>query len=326
MKTILVTGGAGFIGSHFIDLLLDVTDYFIIVLDKLTYAGKSENMSSFIESERVNFIKGDICDSDLLKTIFEKFYIDYVVNFAAESHVDNSITSPGIFVITNIIGTHTLINVSKSFWEKDTNWRETHKFIQISTDEVYGMLGDEGMFTEETSINPSSPYSASKASADLLCLSYYKTFGYPIIITRSSNNYGPRQDKEKLIPKSIINSLTGKKIPIYGSGMNIRDWIYVVDNSKAIYLLSLYGISGNVYNISGKNELRNIDFVKNIISKTNLDYENLIEFVPDRIGHDYRYSVDDSKTKSIIGEYATSSFDESVKETIYYYLKSLNLD
>lgn len=324
MKTILITGAAGFIGSHFADLILTDTDYEIVVLDSLTYAGKLENMESFIDSNRVNFIKSDICESKTVSSIFEKYDINYVINFAAESHVDNSINSPDVFIKTNIIGTHTLLNISKTYWEKDSNWTEKYKFVQVSTDEVYGMLGEDGFFTEETCLNPSSPYSASKASSDLLCMSYFKTYGYPVIITRSTNNFGPRQDKEKLIPKAIVNTILNRKIPIYGEGRNVRDWIFVKDNVKAIMSLLTQGKIGNTYNICGNNEMTNLEIVNSILSIINPMNNDLIQFVPDRKGHDFRYAVDDYKTRNLIGEYISSTFLNNLNITIRYYLDNQN--
>lgn len=318
MKTILVTGGAGFIGSHFVDLVISKTDYKVIVLDNLTYAGKLENMTSFLDLDRTQFIKGDICDSKLISSIFEKNDIDYVVNFAAESHVDNSISESSAFIQTNIIGTHNLIDCAKKYWLINGKWKEGAKFIQISTDEVYGMLGYEGSFSESDCINPSSPYSASKASADILCLSYWKTFRFPVSITRSSNNYGPRQDTEKLIPKVISNALNNEDIPVYGKGDNVRDWIYVLDNCNAILLLLIDSVNGEIYNIGGDNEKTNIDTIKEILILLNKPTD-LIKFVEDRLGHDFRYSVNSSKCKSLIGQFNLITMSDGLLKTIDYY-------
>lgn len=317
MKTILVTGGAGFIGSHFVDLLVDESDYSIIVLDKLTYAGKLENMSSFMKSKRVNFVKGDICDSDLVNSIFDKFDINFVVNFAAESHVDNSIVSPDAFITTNILGTHNLLKVAQKHWKRGNVWIKNSKFIQISTDEVYGSIA-KGSFTEISILNPSSPYSSSKASADLICLSYYKTFGFPILITRSSNNYGPRQDKEKLIPKIISNIKNGLHVPIYGNGSNIRDWLYVADNCRAILAVLKFGIIGEIYNIGSGDERSNLEVVKTI-NKIIRPNTNLLKFVPDRLGHDFRYSLNTVKLSKLIPDQFSSQFEDRILTTIDYY-------
>lgn len=320
MKTILVTGGAGFIGSHFVDLLIDSKDYKIIVLDKLTYAGKKENMDSFIHSKKVSFLKADLCEFNIVKSIFDSNKIDYIVNFAAESHVDNSIVSPSIFINSNINGTHNLISLAKSYWEIEDNWKHNYRFIQVSTDEVYGMLGLEGTFTEENCLNPSSPYSASKAAADLICMSYYKTYGFPVIITRSSNNFGPRQDTEKLIPKSITNLLMSSPIKLYGNGENIRDWIYVKDNCLAILNIMSSGELGEIYNIGGKNELSNMTIARILLNKLSKS-QDLIEFIDDRLGHDFRYSVDDTKTRKVIGNFNLTPFDNAINYTIDYYMR-----
>lgn len=319
MNSILVTGGAGFIGSHFVDLLIKAGERNVVVFDKLTYAGKKSNMSSFINDSNVTFINGDIANLDNLKTLFNTLDFSIIYNFAAESHVDNSINSPAIFIESNVVGTHNLLYMAKCQWEKFPNWKESFKFIQISTDEVYGMLGSDGSFSEEMPLSPSSPYSASKASADLLCISYFKTYGFPMIITRSSNNFGPRQDVEKLIPKAIIHALNKKKIPIYGNGLNVRDWIYVEDNCSAIFSLSKVGKIGDVYNIGGNNEMNNLEIVKLILEKTNTSNFNLIEFVTDRIGHDFRYSVNTNKSKHLIGNFVETEFNLALDITINFY-------
>lgn len=318
MKTILVTGGAGFIGSHFVDLVISETDYKVIVLDKLTYAGKLENMSSFLDLERVQFIKGDICDYELVSSIFKKIMIDYVVNFAAESHVDNSINESAVFIKSNINGTHVLLDCARKSWTNDTEINKGNKFIQISTDEVYGMLGDDGSFSETDSLLPSSPYSASKASADLICLSYFKTYKFPVLITRSSNNYGPRQDREKLIPKTIMNTLNSDPVPIYGKGDNVRDWIYVQDNCRAIFSLLEVGNIGEVYNIGSRNELSNLELVEFIQKEMGLLDSNLI-FVEDRLGHDFRYAINDEKINQVLKDYRKMDFSNGIRRTIDYY-------
>lgn len=314
MKKYLITGGAGFIGSHFIEMILNQDENVIIYnLDKLTYAGKTQNMP-FINDERHNFIKGDICDQILISELFKKHNFDVVLNFAAESHVDNSINDPSIFMQTNILGVVNLLNCAREYWKNKAN----HLFVQISTDEVYGSLETDGLFDEDSSIKPNSPYSSSKAAADLIAYSYFKTYGMPIIITRSSNNYGPRQDKEKLIPKIILNALSSKSIPVYGNGLNIRDWIYVKDNCNAILKLIDRGKIGEIYNIGGLNEKTNIEIVRIILVKLDAE-EKLITFVEDRLGHDYRYAINNSKVVYTIGEYLNFSLDDGLNETIKYY-------
>jgi dTDP-glucose 4,6-dehydratase len=314
VKKYLVTGGAGFIGSHFIEMLLEYkSEVMVFNLDKLTYAGKKENMP-FFNNSRHRFIEGDICDHDLISELFKTHNFDIVVNFAAESHVDNSINDPSIFINTNINGVVNLLNVAKHYWQDYSK----HLFIQISTDEVYGSLGKTGKFTEDSKIKPNSPYSSSKAASDLIGLSFYHTYDFPIIITRSSNNFGPRQDIEKLIPKTITNALSGKTIPVYGDGKNIRDWIYVKDNCYAILKLLEVGKAGEVYNVGGSNEKSNIQIIDLILTKIGYGKE-LVKFVKDRPGHDFRYAIDDSKTISIIGNYINSNFQLTISDTIQYY-------
>lgn len=318
MKKVLVTGGAGFIGSHFVDLILDKSDHNVIVIDNLTYAGKQINMSSFIKNNRVKFIKLDISDKESIQRMFESENIDFVVNFAAESHVDNSIKDSSKFITTNIIGVHNLIDMAMLYWTREEDWTKSKRFLQISTDEVYGSLEDNSGFSEGDPLRPNNPYSASKASADLIVMSYFKTFGFPAIITRSSNNFGPRQDIEKFIPKIIYNSINNIEIPIYGSGENVRDWIFVRDNCYAIYEIMMKGKIGEVYNIGGDNELKNIDVAAKIIELVG-PYSELIVHVEDRLGHDFRYSIDSSKTFELIGEYKEKDFDTNLNETIQYY-------
>lgn len=334
MKTYLVTGGAGFIGSNFIHFILNrYKDYKIINVDKLTYAGNLNNLIDISNSDNYTFIKADICDEDAMEKIFSQYEIDYIVNFAAESHVDRSIKDPQIFVRTNIYGTQVLLNLAKRYWETQNEFKPEKKFIQISTDEVYGSLGSSGYFTENTSINPHSPYSASKASADMLVKAYYDTYKMPVNITRCSNNYGPYQFPEKLIPLVINNCLTRKPIPVYGDGSNIRDWLYVEDHCRAIDAVIHKGKTGEVYNIGGNNEKRNIDIIKTIISILNnilLDDDNrkqyisdkLIRFVEDRKGHDRRYAIDSTKIRNEISWEPVIKFDDGMKQTIEWYLKN----
>lgn len=317
MKTILVTGGAGFIGSHFVDLIISDTDYKVIVLDKLTYAGKLENMESFLDLDRVRFIEGDICEHKVVNSIFENYDIDYVVNFAAESHVDNSILEPDEFIQTNILGVHNLLKIAHRYWKKNESLKKKYKFIQISTDEVYGSI-NVGSFIETSNLNPSSPYASSKASADLICLSYYKTFGFPVLITRSTNNYGPRQDKEKLIPKIISNLKQGLSVPIYGDGSNVRDWVYVIDNCKAILSVLNRGEIGEVYNIGSGQERNNFEVAQflNAVIRPEL---NLLKFVPDRLGHDFRYSLNSNKLQESLEVSCNTKFEEGLLSTIKFY-------
>ena len=330
MKTYLVTGGAGFIGSNFIIYMLKNYDNIkIINLDKLTYAGNLENLREIEENCNYIFLKLDICDKESIKKVFKENDIDYVVNFAAESHVDRSIEEPSIFFKTNILGTVNLLNLAKSTWETKNGFKKGKKFIQISTDEVYGSLGNTDYFTEDTPIAPNSPYASSKASADLIVNSYYHTYRIPVNITRCSNNYGPYQFPEKLIPLVINNCLLKKSIPLYGDGLNIRDWLYVEDHCRAIDVVINTGSLGEVYNIGGHNEKANIHIVNVIIKylNENLDTtitEKLIQFVKDRKGHDRRYAIDPKKIRSELNWKPTTNFEEGIVKTINWYLKNKN--
>ena len=374
MKTYLVTGAAGFIGTNFVKYMLEKYGKSIrmIVLDKLTYAGNIENIQAEIDSKKIDFVKGDICNRELVEDIFSRYEIDYVVNFAAESHVDRSISNPQIFLETNILGTQNLLEVSKKFWSigKDENgypiYKEGKKFLHISTDEVYGSLskdyteakelvlndrvkkvaegrknlktyGDK-FFTEETPLDPRSPYSASKTSSDMIVRAYAETYKFPMNITRCSNNYGPYQFPEKLIPLIIKNILEGKKLPVYGDGSNVRDWLYVKDHNKAVDMVINNGRLGEVYNIGGFNEEKNINIVKltiDTIAKimkeepeyrrvlktdvTKISYD-LISYVQDRLGHDARYAIDPEKIVTELGWYPETSFDKGIEQTIRWYL------
>lgn len=376
MKTYLVTGAAGFIGTNFVKYMLEKygEDIKIIVLDKLTYAGNIENLQEEIDSKKIEFVKGDICNRELVEDIFSRYEIDYVVNFAAESHVDRSISNPQIFLETNILGTQNLLEVSKKFWSigKDENgypvYKEGKKFLHISTDEVYGSLskdyteakelvlndkvkkvaegrknlktyGDK-FFTEETPLDPRSPYSASKTSSDMIVRAYAETYKFPMNITRCSNNYGPYQFPEKLIPLIIKNILEGKKLPVYGDGSNVRDWLYVKDHNKAVDMVINNGRLGEVYNIGGFNEEKNINIVKltiDTIAKImkeepeyrrvlKTDAENisyaLISYVQDRLGHDARYAIDPEKIVTELGWYPETSFDKGIEQTIRWYMEN----
>ncbi len=314
MKNILVTGGAGFIGSNFVRHMLQTYDHYHIVnFDSLTYAGNLENLLDIEHHPNYSFVKGDIGSLNDVEQVFKTHNIDVVINFAAESHVDRSILGARVFVETNVIGTQTLLDVSKNIG--------IEKFVQISTDEVYGSLGSTGYFTETTPLMANSPYSASKAGADLLVRAYHETFGLPCITTRCSNNYGPYQFPEKLIPLMIANALEDKSLPVYGDGKNIRDWLYVEDHCQAIDVVLHKGSFGEVYNIGGHNEKMNIDIVKLILNKLNKP-ESLIEFVKDRPGHDRRYAIDASKIENELEWRPKETFDTGIEKTIEWYLSN----
>ncbi|MGL4990773.1 MAG: dTDP-glucose 4,6-dehydratase [Sarcina sp.] len=326
MKTYLVTGGAGFIGSNFVLYMLNkYEDIKIINLDKLTYAGNLENLKSIENDERYIFVKGDICDRELVNSLFDKYEIDYVAHFAAESHVDRSIENPEVFVQTNVMGTNNLLNCAKNSWETDNGWKDGVKFLHVSTDEVYGSLGETGYFMETTPLDPHSPYSASKASSDFLVKAYADTYKMPVNITRCSNNYGPFQFPEKLIPLLINNCLEHKDLPVYGDGLNVRDWLFVEDHAKAIDMVINNGRLGEVYNVGGHNERTNIQIVETVIEYLNKDVDkeittNLIKFVEDRKGHDRRYGIDPTKIKEELGWYPETTFEVGIKKTIKWYL------
>ena len=309
---LLVTGGAGFIGSNFIRYILDkYPEYRVINLDKLTYAGNLENLTSADKDPRYAFEKGDICDKARVQLCVMRYEIDAIINFAAESHVDRSILGAAEFVQTNIVGTNVLLEVAKELKIK--------RFLQVSTDEVYGSLGLTGLFTEETSLHPNSPYSASKASADMLALAYQHTFDLPVVLTRCSNNYGPYQFPEKLIPLMIANALNDKSLPVYGDGMNIRDWLHVKDHCSAIDEVLHRGKIGEVYNIGGNNEKPNIEIVKLILQNLGKP-DSLITYVKDRPGHDRRYAIDSSKIQRELGWTPSYTFEQGIAETIKWYV------
>jgi len=321
---ILVTGGAGFIGSNFILYFLKKhKEHTIINLDKLTYAGNLENLKS-LKSSAYHFVKGDINNREIVEHIFREFNISHVINFAAESHVDRSILNPQIFLKTNILGTETLLSVAKSFWSNS----KKNKFLQVSTDEVYGSLGKEGLFSEATPLSPHSPYSSSKASADLIVQAYHDTYGLPVNITRCSNNYGPYQFPEKLIPLMIHHALNHKKLPVYGDGRNVRDWLYVEDHCSAIETVLMNGTNGEVYNVGGNNEKENIEIVNIILKELNQITgdkkinKNLITYVKDRLGHDRRYAIDSSKIQKELGWKPKMTFSKGIVKTIKWYLKN----
>ena len=316
MKNILVTGAAGFIGSNFAELMVKkYPEYKIVVLDKLTYAGNLNNLRKV--KEKIEFIQGDICDFDFVLDLFNKYEIDAVVHFAAESHVDNSIKTPFIFTQTNVIGTHTLLEAAKRVWGEGSS----NKFIHVSTDEVYGTLGETGYFTETSPIQPNSPYSSSKASSDLIALAYHETYKMNVTVTNCSNNYGPYQHHEKLIPHMISLALKDEKLPVYGEGLNIRDWLFVEDHCEAIDLVLHKGKAGERYNIGGHNEKRNIDIVKLILKQLGKS-EDLISFVEDRKGHDYRYAIDPTKIKNELGWEPKTKFEDGIIKTIDWYVNN----
>ena len=310
---ILVTGGAGFIGSNFVRWMLEKhNDAEIINADKLTYAGNLENLEDVEENRRYKFVKADISDRTAMESLFQKYPVTSVINFAAESHVDRSILGAAEFIKTNVSGANVLLELAKEYQVK--------KFIQISTDEVYGSLGNDGKFTEETPLHPSSPYSASKASADLLALASYHTFGIPVVVTRCSNNYGPYQFPEKLIPLMIVNALGDKQLPVYGDGLNVRDWLHVYDHCSAIDAVMQKGKPGEVYNIGGNNEWKNVDIVRLILKYLGKP-ESLISFVKDRLGHDRRYAIDSKKIQRELQWQPTYTFEKGLTETIGWYVQ-----
>ncbi|WML54769.1 dTDP-glucose 4,6-dehydratase [Neobacillus sp. PS3-12] len=311
---LLITGGAGFIGSNFVRFMVNkYPQYQIVNLDLLTYAGNLENLKDIEDKPNYKFVKGDIADRSFVNNLFEQEKFDYVINFAAESHVDRSITNPEIFVQTNIQGTLALLDAAKEIGVK--------KYLQVSTDEVYGTLGETGYFSETTPLAANSPYSASKAGADLLVRAYHETFGLPVNITRCSNNYGPFHFPEKLIPLMIINALHDKELPVYGDGLNIRDWLHVEDHCQAIDLVLHNGRVGEVYNVGGNNERTNIHIVKTILEQLGKP-ESLIKYVKDRPGHDRRYAIDATKLRTELGWQPKYTFETGIKQTIDWYLNN----
>ena len=330
MKKCLVTGGCGFIGSNYIRTILDrEEDLHVVNLDKLTYAGNIQNLDG-ISSNNLTIVKGDICDVDLVNSLFEKHHFDTVVHFAAESHVDRSIEGPAEFIQTNVVGTLNLLEQSRIFINKTNN--KDFRFLHVSTDEVYGSLGDDGKFLETTPYDPSSPYSASKAGSDHLVRAWNRTFGLPTLITNCSNNYGSYQFPEKLVPLMIINCLQGTPLPVYGKGENVRDWLFVGDHCDAIHTVLAKGEMGETYNIGGNNEIKNIDVVTIICSlldeisprEDGSSYSDLITFVKDRPGHDFRYAIDAGKIQNDLGWSPNESFETGIRKTIHWYLDNQN--
>ncbi len=333
MTYILITGGAGFIGSNFLPYFLNGNpDVHLVNIDALTYAGNLDNLNEVASHKRYTFVQGDICDRKLIEGIFEQYDIKGVIHFAAESHVDNSITNPDAFMQTNIIGTFNLIDVAKKHWMVGPGiYKEAYKtsrFHHVSTDEVYGTLGKEGFFMETTPYAPNSPYSASKASSDFIVRSYHHTFGMNVVTTNCSNNYGPKQHDEKLIPTIIRKALAKEPIPIYGDGSNIRDWLYVLDHCKGIALAYEKGISGETYNIGGRNERNNLYIAKTVCAildkkhprRDKKSYEDLITYVKDRAGHDFRYAIDATKIENDLGWEADENFETGIEKTIDWYI------
>ena len=335
MKKILVTGGAGFIGSALIRFLISEKSVSVLNVDKLTYAGNLQSLASINDSERYQFSQTDICDAEKISELMNSFQPDIIMHLAAESHVDRSIDGPSEFMQTNIIGTYTLLEAARFYWQSLSEEKKaTFKFHHISTDEVYGDLADSGLlFTESTSYDPSSPYSASKASSDHLVRAWHRTYGLPAVITNCSNNYGPYHFPEKLIPLVILNALEGKSLPVYGDGSQIRDWLFVEDHAKALFKVALEGTSGETYNIGGHNEKSNIEVVKAIctildeLKPNNIDgissYKDLIVFVQDRPGHDVRYAIDASKIEQELGWRPDESFETGLRKTVTWYLNNL---
>lgn len=330
-RSILITGGLGFIGSNFLPFILNkYSDYKICNLDKVTYAASPSNLDEIKDHENYTFVKGDICDRELVTRLFNEYQFDAVIHFAAESHVDNSISGPAEFINTNVLGTFTLLDVARAHWMDAPHQCKAefkdHRFHHISTDEVYGSLGESGLFTEETPYAPNSPYSASKASSDFIVRSYFHTFGLNVVTTNCSNNYGPKQHDEKLIPTIIRKALNNEQIPIYGDGQNIRDWLFVLDHCKGIDLAFHRGTLGDTYNIGGKNERNNL-YIATIICDLldelrpkDVSYKEQISFVSDRPGHDFRYAIDATKIESELGWKADEHFETGIKKTVNWYL------
>ena len=333
-KTILVTGGAGFIGSALVRFLINETNNQVVNFDKLTYAGNLESLKSIEANERYHFVQGDICDNEKVAQVLNQYQPDYIMHLAAESHVDRSIDGPGEFIQTNVVGTYTLLEAARHYYESlEQSQKDMFRFHHISTDEVYGDLGETGLFTEETSYDPSSPYSASKAASDHLVRAWHRTYQFPVVLTNCSNNYGSYHFPEKLIPLIILNALEGKPLPIYGDGKQVRDWLYVDDHARALYKVVSQGQLGQTYNIGGFNEKQNIEVVTTICNHLNelitkkpeglADFNELITYVKDRPGHDVRYAIDANKINTELGWHPEETFDSGIKKTIQWYLANL---
>jgi dTDP-glucose 4,6-dehydratase len=337
MKNILVTGGAGFIGANFVPYFIENnSDYHLVNLDLLTYAGNLENVSEVENHSRYTFVQGDICDRNFIEELFQKYQFHDVIHFAAESHVDNSISGPEAFIKTNVLGTFNLLDTARKLWMSAPNQYnvvfENSRFHHVSTDEVYGTLCETGLFEETTPYAPNSPYSASKAGSDMIVRSYFHTYGMNVVTTNCSNNYGPKQHNEKLIPTIIRKAISGENIPIYGDGKNVRDWLYVLDHCKGIELAFKTGKSGETYNIGGRNERNNLYIVDTVCSilnelqpKSNGKYQDQITFVKDRPGHDLRYAIDATKIETELGWKADENFESGIKKTIEWYIKKFQV-
>jgi dTDP-glucose 4,6-dehydratase len=337
MKNILVTGGAGFIGANFVPYFIENNlDYHLVNLDLLTYAGNLENVSEVENHPRYTFVQGDICDRNFIEELFQKYQFHDVIHFAAESHVDNSISGPEAFIKTNVLGTFNLLDSARKLWMFAPNQYnagfENSRFHHVSTDEVYGTLGETGLFEETTPYAPNSPYSASKAGSDMIVRSYFHTYGMNVVTTNCSNNYGPKQHNEKLIPTIIRKAISGENIPIYGDGKNVRDWLYVLDHCKGIELAFKTGKTGETYNIGGRNERNNLYIVDTVCSilnelqpKSNGKYQDQITFVKDRPGHDLRYAIDATKIETELGWRADENFESGIKKTIEWYIKKFQV-
>ena len=326
-RTIVVTGGAGFIGSAVCRFLINETEDRVVVVDKLTYAANLSSLTPISNSDRYHFIKADIADRSAMDGVFSSYQPDAVMHLAAESHVDRSITSSGDFIQTNIVGTFTLLEAARAYWSKSASGkRDAFRFLHVSTDEVYGSLGAEGLFHEDTPYDPSSPYSASKAASDHLAVAWHRTYGFPVVVSNCSNNYGPYHFPEKLIPLMILNGLDGKELPVYGDGQNIRDWLYVDDHARALELIVSKGRLGETYNVGGRNERTNLHVVERICDTLDVlvpserQRRNLIKFVTDRPGHDQRYAIDATKLETELGWRAQENFETGIEKTIQWYL------
>jgi dTDP-glucose 4,6-dehydratase len=337
MKNILITGGAGFIGANFVPYFVENnSNYHLVNLDLLTYAGNLENVSEVENHSRYTFVQGDICDRNFIEELFQKYQFHDVIHFAAESHVDNSISGPEAFIKTNVLGTFNLLDTARKLWMSAPNQYnggfENSRFHHVSTDEVYGTLGETGLFEETTPYAPNSPYSASKAGSDMIVRSYFHTYGMNVVTTNCSNNYGPKQHNEKLIPTIIRKAISGENIPIYGDGKNVRDWLYVLDHCKGIELAFKTGKAGETYNIGGRNERNNLYIVDTVCSilnelqpKSNGKYQDQITFVKDRPGHDLRYAIDATKIETELGWKADENFESGIKKTIEWYIKKFQV-
>ena len=326
---ILVTGGSGFIGSALCRYLITGTNERVINLDKLTYAGNPESLRQILGDARYSFLKADICDQKKLRNIFSEFAPDAVLHLAAESHVDRSITGSRAFIETNILGTHTMLEEARTYWSAlEGEAKENFRFVHVSTDEVYGSLGPQGLFTEASPYDPSSPYAASKAASDHLAIAWHRTYGLPVVVSNCSNNYGPYHFPEKLIPLVILNALEGKPLPVYGNGSNVRDWLYVEDHARALYLILQKGRPGETYNVGGRNERTNLEVVRGIcaaldqLRPAGAPHDRLITYVADRPGHDHRYAIDASKLETELGWRAQETFESGLFKTVEWYLQN----